>query len=33
MGESAFDKVPADIITPLKEEVDTEFIPVLPREH
>jgi hypothetical protein len=25
--------VPADIINPLKEEVDTEFIPVLAREH
>jgi hypothetical protein len=25
--------VPADLITPLKEEVDAEFIPVLAREH
>jgi DNA/RNA endonuclease G (NUC1) len=32
-GFTFFDKVPANIITPLKEEVDTEFIPVLPREH
>jgi endonuclease G, mitochondrial len=32
-GFTFFDKVPADIINPLKEEVDTEFIPVLPREH
>ena len=32
-GFTFFDKGPANIITPLKEEVDTEFIPVLPREH
>jgi endonuclease G, mitochondrial len=32
-GYTFFNKVPADIITPLKEEVDTEFIPVLAREH
>jgi hypothetical protein len=32
-GYTFFDQVPADIINPLKEEVDTEFIPVLPREH
>jgi len=32
-GYTFFDKVPADIITPLKEEVDAEFIPVLAREH
>jgi endonuclease G len=32
-GFTFFDKVPADIITPLKDEVDAEFIPVLAREH
>jgi endonuclease G, mitochondrial len=32
-GYTFFDKVPADIINPLKEEVDAEFIPVLAREH
>jgi endonuclease G, mitochondrial len=32
-GFTFFDQVPANIINPLKEEVDTEFVPVLPREH
>jgi hypothetical protein len=32
-GFTFFDKVLADIITPLKDEVDAEFIPVLAREH
>jgi len=32
-GYTFFDKVPANIINPLKEEVDAEFIPVLERDH
>jgi endonuclease G len=32
-GYPFFDKVPADIINPLKEEVDAEYISVLAREH
>ena len=32
-GFTFFDKIPANIINPLEDEVDTEFIPVLPREH
>ena len=32
-GHTFFDNVPANIITPLKEDVDEEFIPVLAREH
>jgi endonuclease G, mitochondrial len=32
-GYTFFDKVPAQLINPLKEEVDSEFIPVIPRDH
>ena len=32
-GYTFFDKVSADIINPLKEEVDSEFIPVIARDH
>jgi endonuclease G len=32
-GYTFFDQVPADIITPLKDEVDAEFIPVIARDH
>jgi DNA/RNA endonuclease G (NUC1) len=32
-GYTFFDKVPAEIINPLKDKVDDESIPVLPRTH